>query len=405
MPFYKTEKGFITHKVEISNPPSEGVTYSDYSYGTGNWSRTSVRTPGYRKAFKTKKRVPKLDLPMNPFSFVNERVSFPSGTMITIQSDIPSGDYTRYTDFGMWNIDNLNVSKSSDVSSELTNQAIQQLRGKLRNSSVNLAVAAGEGKQTLNLFLSTTGRLTNAARALRRGNMSAAAAALSSSGGRAKSFNARRSLAENWLELQYGWMPLLSDMYGTLQFVADSLYRVPRSKVTSSAKTSESFFERVESDPSNRIDQWNWQHNVNYVLYFQESMGHMPSQLGLTNPLAVAWELVPWSFVVDWFLPIGSAIENLDATVGLDFVKGCKTEFWRANSIRTLDGITKVFGNSKSVYDWHLVQTLTKVACERSTLGGFPGPVLPSFRNPFPAGDTGKKRIANALALMSSAFR
>lgn len=35
--------------------------------------------------------------------------------------------------------------------------------------------------------------------------------------------------------------------------------------------------------------------------------------LGLGNPLKVFWEAIPYSFVVDWFLDVGSALSTLDA--------------------------------------------------------------------------------------------
>lgn len=38
----------------------------------------------------------------------------------------------------------------------------------------------------------------------------------------------------------------------------------------------------------------------------------LPAKVGLTNPLSVAWELIPFSFVVDWFLPIGKYLDALD---------------------------------------------------------------------------------------------
>lgn len=39
-------------------------------------------------------------------------------------------------------------------------------------------------------------------------------------------------------------------------------------------------------------------------------------QCGLINPLSVAWELVPFSFVVDWFLPIGTYINSMSDYAG-----------------------------------------------------------------------------------------
>ena len=46
------------------------------------------------------------------------------------------------------------------------------------------------------------------------------------------------------------------------------------------------------------------------------------SSVGLINPVELAWELLPYSFVVDWFLPIGPWISALTADVGFTFVTG-----------------------------------------------------------------------------------
>jgi hypothetical protein len=41
------------------------------------------------------------------------------------------------------------------------------------------------------------------------------------------------------------------------------------------------------------------------------------SELGLTNPAILAWELIPFSFVADWFIPIGSWLEAQTALLGI----------------------------------------------------------------------------------------
>lgn len=46
------------------------------------------------------------------------------------------------------------------------------------------------------------------------------------------------------------------------------------------------------------------------------------SRLGITNPALIAWELLPWSFVADWFVPVGDYLSLLDATLGWDFQGG-----------------------------------------------------------------------------------
>lgn len=41
------------------------------------------------------------------------------------------------------------------------------------------------------------------------------------------------------------------------------------------------------------------------IIYLRKEV-NVPQLVGLMDPLSVAWELVPFSFVLDWFLPIGS---------------------------------------------------------------------------------------------------
>lgn len=45
---------------------------------------------------------------------------------------------------------------------------------------------------------------------------------------------------------------------------------------------------------------------------------YLASRLGLTNPVAIAWELVPWSFAVDWFVNVGEWINQFDSHLGVE---------------------------------------------------------------------------------------
>lgn len=46
--------------------------------------------------------------------------------------------------------------------------------------------------------------------------------------------------------------------------------------------------------------------------------------LGLSDPASIIWEAVPFSFVIDWFLPIGSWISGFNTLKNVEFVKGYK---------------------------------------------------------------------------------
>jgi hypothetical protein len=46
------------------------------------------------------------------------------------------------------------------------------------------------------------------------------------------------------------------------------------------------------------------------------------NQLGLSNPLASAWEFIPYSFVVDWFTGMGQFLWHLSADHGVKYLHG-----------------------------------------------------------------------------------
>jgi hypothetical protein len=46
------------------------------------------------------------------------------------------------------------------------------------------------------------------------------------------------------------------------------------------------------------------------------------SAIGATNPFIAGWELLPWSFVVDYMSNVGDVIASWGATLGWDFLSG-----------------------------------------------------------------------------------
>lgn len=65
---------------------------------------------------------------------------------------------------------------------------------------------------------------------------------------------------------------------------------------------------------------------ISYVVKVDVDFGaaRYLSQLGLINPLEIAWEVMPWSFVVDWFLPVQTWIESMSSQTGLRFKTGTR---------------------------------------------------------------------------------
>lgn len=54
------------------------------------------------------------------------------------------------------------------------------------------------------------------------------------------------------------------------------------------------------------------------------------SDFGVVNPLSIAWEVVPFSFVVDWFYPIGPYIASISDLLGYDVQQ--PQQVWRSRN-------------------------------------------------------------------------
>lgn len=126
------------------------------------------------------------------------------------------------------------------------------------------------------------------------------------------------------LEYDYGWKPMIGDMFNAAK-VLESPYPRLTAKGTSSMPFEHS------SSPGYGAGPVKCRHSaiVQADVYVDNPMLYKASQAGLINPLGVAWELVPFSFVVDWFLPIGDLLGQHSDYVGLDLVNAFHTHYRR----------------------------------------------------------------------------
>lgn len=399
--YYPAQYG-ITQK-HYSN--SNGVTWTNVpeesSVSSGIWNRQSETTPYYRQIIRSKKRH---SLPMNNFRFESTKFDGCSAyrriKIKDIQNGVPYWSEEEELGYFLNGTQDL-TGYSSDIFEDLGLKARAKLLTKLKSQSINLAVAVGEGTRTVNLIATKAKQIAKAGLALRKGNLQGAARALGvPPKGKSEGRSRRQTLAQNWLELQYGWKPLLNDIYGGAQFLANQNNWVQRSVIRSSATRETTRKSVVESDLQTRRTVQTDTYTVKYVVYFAEPSGGSPrTALGLSNPLAVAWELVPFSFVVDWFLPLGDFFSNVDATIGSTFVKGCLTEFWRANSRQTTTGKTIVNGDYSYQFETNMSLPGAGIYCQRVVMNDFPSNSIPRFKNPISG-----QHVANALALVAQVF-
>lgn len=257
---------------------------------------------------------------------------------------------------------------------------------KLKNQRINLGVALAEAKQTANLVGTTASRIARAYSAARRGNWKGAGKALGTT---------FRKTPQNWLEAQYAWKPLLSDVFGAVEALSMSerlewlttTKAVDRERVRTLTVNSPVFQctrTALEQDRG-------WFVRLDY-LPSNQFMSTLAS-VGVTNPLEIIWEKVPFSFVVDWFVPIGDWLSAMDATLGYEFLSGSRTSRRMTIAKVGLSDSPLIMAGSR------ITGRARRLTLARTVYGSSPIPALPRVKNPFSLG-----HVANGLSLLASAF-
>lgn len=139
-----------------------------------------------------------------------------------------------------------------------------------------------------------------------------------------------KAASSSWLQFQYGWTPLLLDAYGAAQYAATEINRRSYDFTVKAGAQVTDTYQKSDVSSSNwrytytAYETWTVVHTRRYKLdlLISDPTLRMAEALGLTNPMLIAWELVPLSFVIDWFIPVGDSLAQLTARQGYQVVNG-----------------------------------------------------------------------------------
>lgn len=339
-----------------------------------------------------------------PYYFNRVKMSMLNGIARGHTVGYPPGDFeaSGYYDRNTWNA--LNDQLREDVSSHLVSmrdKAITKARLKMKDQQVNLGAALGEANTTARMVGDTALTIARSIRQLRRGNFYGAARDLGLN--RRNLRTDSTNLHQRWLELQYGWKPLLSDVYGACDALAKrdkGHFRMTGISNQRAKANKQWFYGGLGTGYRCSVD-YNAEYGVKCRIDAlpENDLLIVLSQLGVTNPGTVAWELVPFSFVVDWFLPIGDFLNQLDALLGYSNITSSVSTFsketFRGRGVTSVGpyGLTCDHNDSKFYCE---VISLRREA----SVGSAPLPNLPRFKDP-----RSYVHLANGLSLLAQAFR
>ncbi|DAD51316.1 maturation protein [ssRNA phage Gerhypos.3_22] len=217
-------------------------------------------------------------------------------------SKIPDGGVYEY--YPSW----VTYSDTTPLSAGQQNAILNKLLSRIKSHDFNPCVALAELNQTVGMLSSNLSKLGRAILALKRGDFSTAARCL---GARPRVSRLRPTdISGRWLELQYGWLPLASDCYEGMK-AYEAISNGPRKKTFSAKILGSRKLHDFSGSPTNFscLTRGEMRRYIKYEMYEEMSFQR---QLGVMDPYSVAWEVTPYSFVVDWFVPFGTYLENLN---------------------------------------------------------------------------------------------
>jgi hypothetical protein len=289
--------------------------------------------------------------------------------------------------------------------SSLINEAEIKALNKLKDQKINLGQFLAEFDQTEQMIARHVLSIARSIKKWRKGNPASAWRAARKYEGFNASAAARRKIPKSWLELQYGWKPLLQDIYGAIQLLG-APDRDPYFHVKGYAEDETTVTKSMNSAFSNASYcqlQWRVKRKCWVSLYYLLTSPGLAEQssLGLLNPAEIVWECLPYSFVVDWVSPIGSWLSSLTADAGYTFKGGSrsmKSEMGSSSlysiTMEHRSGVPSVMASGSS-------PSVNGVADEFSRVCYLKSPVPGVYvKNPLSA-----LHVANAIALLIEAFR
>lgn len=407
------------YRIRPKGQPNFGswITYASMPISYLQRRQTSISTPGYNEL--KKKWLPDNYFHKNEWKLAYSRheasyfYSYPDGETAEQQFRGPS----YIVDAEPFPLE----SERPDPNAVL-DKARMKARALLNQSAGSAAVTLAEINKTASLIADTARTLASAYSYLRHGNLGgfATAVGITVPKRRIRAFYQRthppggltaaqiqQHAASAWLQYTYGWRPMINDVYTQAENLANYLYKNQGIVHEVIGKASEFKVARSEQ----LFAPGTWKHTklvttresarvtVRYKMSMDQSQ--FLNVFGLQNPMLIAWEVVPFSFVVDWFLPVGSFLESLTATAGLDFHSGAESQKTVcASTVRVSPygvfsdpGYKRTFtvkgSDPKATYRRKL----------RVTLNDFPTISPPSFKNPVSV-----SHAISSLALLTAVF-
>lgn len=295
------------------------------------------------------------------------------------------------------------------IPSNIVDDAIIECYGEMYEKVANVADLIRTTVENKNMVVNALVDLTKAYKECRKGNVTRALRALGAPVDKMPDWHRQRYPkfkskipSDRFLEISYGWLPTLGDIH---EILSQGFGKEIKFEAKGKAKFRVQEMISIEKDTLGPNNQY-----INGEVYLSQRStvkvrakfgikSHLSGALsawGIDNPLALAWEALPYSFVVDWFFNVGSYLNdvgNISQPVQLKEMVVIKNTYHAVSGQGTISWSKT--GNWTTSHNSAFFSETQQVKERDTTIRSRP---LPHFKNPF----TSMRRFANQFALFSS---
>jgi hypothetical protein len=266
----------------------------------------------------------------------------------------------------------------------LENYCYDKLKSRISDRA-NWAVNLAEASQSLSMIRTRAMQLAAFAIRLKKLDFVGAARTLKLAAV-PKRASVKKSFANNYLEFHFGWAPLIGDIYSSVDVLQQPVKAVI---VTAKGYEEEKVFNLSPEVhlsnptavyPANLTqDSWRrWRLDKKLRMGVEVAVNNpnlwLANQLGLVNPALVAYELVPFSFVLNWFVNVEQFLSSGTDFYGLTLKNGWTTyrcrgtyEFYNKATYRWLESGVWKYGSSTNEYNARVVHLKRRLGIVKPT--------------------------------------
>jgi len=207
----------------------------------------------------------------------------------------------------------------------LVNKALARFTGKVRKHNASLGVTLGSIKQSRDMLIDRTYKIADILHQVELDHLLHNRKKSPKQLARDRR-QALKNRAGDFLEWEFGWLPLVEDIKASLGALCVGFdNRWIDASATLVDQASQQFYGTMSEYDRRVLTEQELRVCIGANVSITNPNLFLANRLGLLNAPGVAWDLIPWSFVVNMFTNMGQIVNSMTDFVGVQVVNASTT--------------------------------------------------------------------------------